>query len=54
MLYAILGWCFGYFIGWGSGWKSAHISIAKECERLGGFFVKNKTFKCTEIKDELQ
>lgn len=53
MIYAILGFCFGYFIGWIGGWNAAHVSIAKECVKLGGFFVGKQTFKCTEIKNEL-
>lgn len=42
----------GIILGWGIGWYLAHATIAKECERLGGFYVDNKTYKCTEIIKE--
>lgn len=32
------------------GYAIAHSTIATECERLGGFYVENKTYKCVEIK----
>ena len=54
MIYAILSGFIGFFLGWSKGWVAAHDAIAAECTRLGGFFVKNKTFKCTEITNELQ
>lgn len=53
MIYAILGFCFGYFFGYGSGWNTAHKHIASECQKLGGFFVGKQTFKCTEIKNDV-
>ena len=39
------------FIGWKWGWRQAHITVALECERNGGFFVGKKVFKCTAIKN---
>lgn len=33
------------------GWWSAHITVAAECERLGGFFVGQRVFKCVEVKN---
>jgi hypothetical protein len=41
----------GIAIGWLIGWLVAHRCIARECERLGGFYVDNKTFKCIEITE---
>lgn len=41
----------GLIIGWVLCHRYTHIMIATECERLGGFFVNNKTFKCHEIID---
>lgn len=32
------------------GWVYAHHVVAKECERLGGFYVGKKVFKCTEVE----
>ena len=37
------------FIGYIWGYENAHRHIAKECERLGGFFVGKKVYQCTEI-----
>lgn len=33
------------------GYEVAHSTIAIECERLGSFYVGNKTYKCIEIID---
>nr|CDS57801.1 hypothetical protein SYMBAF_30158 [Serratia symbiotica] len=32
------------------GWESAHLEVARECERLGKFYVGNKTFQCILIR----
>lgn len=32
------------------GWVMAHSVVAKECERLGGFYVGTKVFHCSEIE----
>ena len=32
-----------------AGWFVAHVTIATECERLGAFYVSDKTFIC-ELK----
>lgn len=42
----------GLVVGYHMGWRSAHITIALECQRLGKFFVGKTTYKCTEIDDE--
>jgi hypothetical protein len=41
----------GLLVGYGVGWRAAHITVATECRRLGGFFVGGSIFKCVEIKD---
>lgn len=32
--------------GWGLGYVMAHNEMARECERLGGFFVGPKVYSC--------
>ncbi len=32
------------------GWAYAHETVATECERLGAFYVGDKTFKCERVK----
>jgi hypothetical protein len=39
-----------YLIGYRFGWEIAHLTVAKECERLGSFYVGKKTFYCTNIE----
>ncbi len=41
----IAAWA-GYLVGW----RSAHLTVALECERLGAFFVGKKVFKCSSIE----
>lgn len=33
--------------GWYLGYVMAHSEVARECERLGGFYVGRKTFACS-------
>lgn len=33
------------------GWVCAHSVVAKECKRLGGFYVSSTVFKCVEVKE---
>lgn len=40
----------GLFVGYSFGWSRAHKVIAIECERLGGFFVGKKIFRCQSIE----
>lgn len=40
-----------FIIGWALCSRYTHIMIATECERLGGFFVNSKTYKCHAIVD---
>lgn len=49
-MYLILGLILGVLIGYFLGWGFAHKTVATECERLGSFYVDNKTFKCTQIE----
>lgn len=39
----------GILVGAWFGWTTAHIVVAEECDRLGGFFVGRRTFKCHEV-----
>lgn len=32
------------------GWVAAHGEVVTECERLGAFYVGDKTFKCERVK----
>ncbi len=41
----------GFIIGWVLCHRYTHIMIATECERLGGFFLNEKTYKCHQIID---
>lgn len=38
------------WIGHTIGWRTAHITVAKECERLGKFFVGKTVYECTTIR----
>lgn len=53
-----LGWvvvvaivCF--LIGMTFGWGDAHRTVAKECERLGGFYVGKDVYKCVKVIEEM-
>lgn len=37
----------GLLVGYGAGWRAAHITVATECERLGAFFVGERVYECT-------
>ena len=34
------------FAGWTLGYVMAHNEVSRECERLGGFYVGQKTYSC--------
>ncbi|WP_020227079.1 hypothetical protein [Acidovorax sp. MR-S7] len=36
------------FLGALLGWAAAHESVARECDRLGGFYVGAATYKCAK------
>ena len=40
----------GLFTGYRWGAQDTHVAIARECERLGGFYVGDKVFEC-KLKD---
>ena len=44
----------GFIIAWALCHRYTHIMIASECEKLGGFFVNSKTYKCHAIIDSKQ
>lgn len=41
----------GFIIGCFLCHYYTHFMIANQCERLGGFFVGSKTYKCLVIRD---
>lgn len=51
---AVMGWLFLILVGWLCGWIHAHSTVAKECERLGSFYVGSKVFHCSKIEDRQQ
>lgn len=42
----------GFMIAWFLCSGYTHYMVAAECEKLGGFFVGSKTYKCILIEDE--
>lgn len=47
----LIGLLIGGIVAWWICSNYTHQMIAAECERLGGFFLDNKTFKCVAIVD---
>jgi hypothetical protein len=43
------GWIIAFVIGALVGWVVAHSVVATECEKLGSFYVGDKTFKCVKV-----
>lgn len=39
------------FLGYVAGWLDAHANVARECRRLGSFYVGKTTFRCVAIED---
>lgn len=39
------------WIGWMLGWAHAHYTVARECERLGAFYVGKKVFLCMKAEE---
>lgn len=37
------------YLAYKIGWTEAHVMVAKECERLGSFFVGKKVYHCNLI-----
>lgn len=48
----LIGLLIGCIVAWWICTAYTHVMIATECERLGGFFVNKKTFKCVAVVDE--
>lgn len=48
MIQGIL-FCLALWLAYQIGWHDAHYTVARECERLGSFYVGKKTFKCVEV-----
>lgn len=40
----------GLLLAYYVGWLRAHYTVAAECERLGGFYVGSKTFRCVKVE----
>lgn len=40
----------GIVVGVWLGWNTAHVTVAVECEKLGGFYVGKQVFRCVEVK----
>lgn len=38
-----------YLLGLHHGYKANHTIVAQECDKLGGFFVHDKTYRCYEV-----
>lgn len=41
----------GFIVAWSLCHAYTHIQVAAECERLGGFFVGKKVYKCVLVED---
>lgn len=50
MQYLIAGLICGGLLGYIFGWTGAHRTVATECERLGGFYVGSKVYKCSAVE----
>lgn len=44
-----MGFIIGFIIAWLLSDLVTHHKIADECEKLGGFYTGNRTYKCIEI-----
>lgn len=40
------------YLAYKAGWVNAHRTVATECERLGSFFVGDKTYYCNLIVEK--
>ncbi len=48
----LLALLIGLLAGLMFGWQAAHITVAAECEKLGGFFVGSKVYECKAIGEK--
>lgn len=46
----LVGLILGIFVGHLCGWVNAHKTVEAECEKLGGFYVGKKVFKCVKVE----
>lgn len=44
----MIGYIFGLVLGFAAGWVFAHDNVSRKCRKLGGFYVGNRVFVCTE------
>lgn len=47
-----IGIIIGLYIGYTWAWQSAHGTVARECSRLGGFYVADQTFTCSAREEQ--
>jgi len=52
MMSALLAIVISLIVGYAWGWGSAHNTVAKECKRLGRFYVGMNTFYVDKITHE--
>lgn len=38
-----------HWIGYRAGYEHAHVTVARECKALGGFYVGEDIFKCVKV-----
>ena len=46
-LFAVIGLL---AVGFYFGWLAAHVMVATECKRLGGFFVGSEVYQCHQVE----
>lgn len=51
----MMGWTLFWIVvaltvGWNLGWVQAHREVARECERLGSFYVGEQVYRCTAVE----
>lgn len=47
-----VAWIFlAVILGVAIGWSWVHSTVARECERLGSFYVGSKTYYCSRVED---
>lgn len=46
----VMGWILILLTGWLFGWIHAHYTVARECEKLGAFYVGSSVYHCTKVE----
>lgn len=41
-----------FLMGKSYGWREAHHTVARECERLGKFYVGKTVYECKAIEED--